>query len=37
VFVNLCAEMLEFCDCCGKWVWPSDEPGVWKETLEPAP
>jgi hypothetical protein len=37
VFVNVCAELPGFCDCCGKWVWPSDEPEVWEETWEPAP
>jgi hypothetical protein len=34
---QLCAEMLEFCDCCGKWVWPSGEPEEWEETWEPIP
>jgi hypothetical protein len=37
VFVNVCAELPGFCDCCGKWVWPSGEPEVWEETWEPAP
>jgi hypothetical protein len=37
VFVNVCAELPEFYDCCGKWVWPSGEPEVWEETWEPAP
>jgi hypothetical protein len=37
VFVNVCAELSGFCDCCGKWVWPSGEPEVWEETWEPAP
>jgi hypothetical protein len=37
VFVNVCAELLGFCDYCGKWVWPSGEPEVWEETWEPAP
>jgi hypothetical protein len=34
---SLCAEMPGFCDCCGKWVWPSGELEVWEETWEPAP
>jgi hypothetical protein len=37
MFVNVCAELPEFCDCCGKWVWPSGEPEVWEETWEPTP
>jgi hypothetical protein len=37
VFVDVCAELLGFCDCCGKWVWPSGEPEVWEETWEPTP
>jgi hypothetical protein len=32
VFVNVCAELSGFCDCCGKWVWPSGEPDCqWRE------
>jgi hypothetical protein len=27
-----CVEMSEYCDCYGKWVWPSGEPEDWKET-----
>jgi hypothetical protein len=34
---QLCAEMSGFCDCRGKWVWPSGEPEEWEETREPAP
>jgi hypothetical protein len=37
VFVVVCAELSGFCDCCGKWVWPSGEPDVWEETWEPTP
>jgi hypothetical protein len=29
--------MPEYCNCCGKWVWPSGEPEDWEETWEPAP
>jgi hypothetical protein len=36
VFVNVCAELPGFCDCCGKWVWPGGESEVWEETWEPA-
>jgi hypothetical protein len=32
---QLCAELPEYCDCCGKWVWPSGEPENWEETWEP--
>jgi hypothetical protein len=28
----MCADMSKYCDCCGKWVWPSGEPEDWKET-----
>jgi hypothetical protein len=34
---NLCADMPEYYDCCGSWVWPSGEPEDWEETWEPAP
>jgi hypothetical protein len=34
VSVVVCAELPVFCDCCGKWVWPSGEPEVWEETWE---
>jgi hypothetical protein len=34
---QLCAEKLGFCDCYGKWVWPSGEAEDWEETWEPAP
>jgi hypothetical protein len=27
--------MPEYCDCCGKWVWPSGEPEDWEENWEP--
>jgi hypothetical protein len=37
VYFNLCAEMSELCDCCGKWVWPGVKPEEWEETWEPAP
>jgi hypothetical protein len=37
VFFKLCAEMPWFCDCYGKWVYPSGEPNEWEETWEPAP
>jgi hypothetical protein len=30
MFVNVCAELPEFCDCCG-------ERDVWEVTWEPAP
>jgi hypothetical protein len=33
----LCAEMLEYCDCYGKFVWPNDELEYWEETWELAP
>jgi hypothetical protein len=29
--------MLEFCDCCGKWVWHSGQPENWEESWEPTP
>jgi hypothetical protein len=32
VFVNVCTELSGFCDCCGKWMWPSGEPEEWDET-----
>jgi hypothetical protein len=32
MFVNVCAELPGFCDCYGKWVWPSGEHKVWEET-----
>jgi hypothetical protein len=32
VYFNVCAEMPGFCDCYGKWVWPSGEPEEWEET-----
>jgi hypothetical protein len=35
VFVDVCVELPGFCDCYGKWVWPSDEPEVCEETWEP--
>jgi hypothetical protein len=28
----LCAEMPKYCDCYGKWVWPSGELKDWEET-----
>jgi hypothetical protein len=34
---KLCAEILEYCDCCNKWVLPNGEPEDWEETWEPAP
>jgi hypothetical protein len=33
----MCAEMTEYCDRCGKWVWPSGELEDWEEIWEPAP
>jgi hypothetical protein len=27
----MCAEMVEYCDCCGNWVWLSGEPDDWEE------
>jgi hypothetical protein len=33
----MCADMPEYCDCYGKWVWPSGEPEDWEETWAPAP
>jgi hypothetical protein len=33
----MCADMPEYYDCWGKWVWPSDEPEDWEETWEPTP
>jgi hypothetical protein len=33
----LCAEMSEYCGCCGKFVWPNGEPEDWEVTWEPAP
>jgi hypothetical protein len=32
VFVIVCAELSGFCNCYGKWLWPSGEPDVWEET-----
>jgi hypothetical protein len=29
--------MPEYCNCYGKWVWPSSEPEDWEETWEPTP
>jgi hypothetical protein len=37
VYFNVCIEMPEFCDYCGKWMWPSDEPEELEETWEPTP
>jgi hypothetical protein len=34
---QLCVEMPEYYDCCGKWVWPSSDPEDWEDTWEPAP
>jgi hypothetical protein len=31
----MCADTPEYCDCCGKWVWPSGEPEDWEETWKP--
>jgi hypothetical protein len=33
----LCVEISEFCDYCGKFVWPNCEPEDWEVTWEPAP
>jgi hypothetical protein len=33
----MCADMPKYCDCCGKWVWPSGETEDWEETWESVP
>jgi hypothetical protein len=33
----LCAEMPEYCDYCGKFMWPNGELEDWEVTGEPAP
>jgi hypothetical protein len=33
----MCAEMTEYCDCCGTFVWLSGEPEDWEVTWEPTP
>jgi hypothetical protein len=35
VFVNVCAELPGFCDCCGKWVWPVVSPMFGKRLGSP--
>jgi hypothetical protein len=33
----MCAEIPEYCDCCGKFVWLSDGLENWEETWELTP
>jgi hypothetical protein len=31
----VCAEMPEYCGCCGKFIWPNDDPlEDWKVNWE---